>query len=46
MHVVTSRDEETGEELETFEPIEDAKLEAKLIEVANSQLNDEEEPEE
>ena len=46
MHVVTSRDEETGEELETFEPIEDEKLEAKLIEVANSQLNDEEEPEE
>lgn len=45
MHVVNSKDEVTGEDMEAFEPIEDAALEAKLIEVANSQLNDEEEPE-
>lgn len=46
MHVVNSKDEVTGEEMEAFEPIEDAKLEAKLIEVATSRLNDDEEPEE
>lgn len=45
MHVINSVDEATGEELEEFEPVENAELEARLIEIATSQLNDEEEPE-
>lgn len=45
MKVVTSTDED-GEELESFEPIEDAELEAKLIEIANNQMNGDDEPDE
>lgn len=45
MHVVNSVDETTGEEMEEFEPVEDAELEERLIEIATNQLNDEEEPE-
>lgn len=44
MKVITSTDE-NGEELESFEPIEDEELEAKLIEIANNQLNADDEPE-
>lgn len=45
LRVVSSVDEETGEEMEEFQPIEDEKLEEKLIEIATSKLNEDEEPE-
>ena len=45
MKVVTSTDE-NGEELESFEPIEDLDLENKLIEIASNQMNDDEEADE
>lgn len=38
MKVVTST--EDGEEFETFEPIEDEKLETRLIEIANTRLSE------
>lgn len=44
MKVVVST--EDGEEFETFEPIEDEKLEARLIEVANTRLNEDAEADE
>ena len=37
---------ENGEELESFEPIEDEKLEARLIEVATTRLNEDAEGDE
>lgn len=40
---VTVSTDENGEELESFEPIEDADFEAKLIEVANAQLEEDDE---
>ena len=46
MKVITSKDEATGEELETFEPIEDAELEERVMAVANTVLNEEEPAEE
>ena len=42
MKVNTSTDE-NGEELEEFIPVEDQALEAKLIEIASTRLNDEDE---
>ena len=44
MKVVPSTGDD-GEEYEDFEPIEDEALEAKLIEVATTRLNDDEDPE-
>ena len=45
VHVRAYRDEETGEDMEELEPVEDAALEEKLIAVANTRINeDEEEP--
>jgi uncharacterized protein YrzB (UPF0473 family) len=38
--------DENGEEMEEFVPIEDADLEARLIEIASTRLNDDEEEEE
>ena len=35
--------DENGEELEEFVPVEDQKLEAKLMEIATTKLNDDEE---
>lgn len=45
MKVVVSKDE-NGEELETFEPILDEALEERVMAVANTKLNEEEEEEE
>lgn len=45
MKVITSTDE-NGEELESFEPIEDLDLENKLIEIANNKMNEDEEADE
>lgn len=42
MKIVPTTDE-TGEELEEFVPVEDQKLEAKLMEIATMKLNDDEE---
>ena len=44
MKVLTSKDE-NGEEMEEFVPIEDEKLEERLMEVASTRLNEEEEEE-
>lgn len=41
MKIVASTDE-SGEELEEFVPVEDQKLEAKLMEIATLKLNDDE----
>jgi hypothetical protein len=41
MKIVPTTDE-TGEELEEFVPVEDQKLEAKLMEIATTKLNDDE----
>lgn len=43
---VTTMTDENGEEMESFEPIEDAELEAKLIEIANNQMNGDDEADE
>lgn len=43
MKVVTSTDE-NGEEFDDFVPVEDEALEAKLIEVATTKLNEDDEP--
>ena len=45
MKVITSTDE-NGEEMESFEPIEDLDLENKLIEIASNRMNDDEEADE
>ncbi len=45
MKVVTSTDE-NGEEMEEFVPIEDPDLEARLIEVASTKMNEEDDEEE
>ena len=45
MKVNTSTDE-NGEEMEEFVPIDDPELESKLIEIASSRLNEEDEEEE
>jgi len=42
MKIVPTTDE-NGEELEEFVPVEDQKLEAKLMEIATTKLNDDEE---
>jgi len=42
MKIVITTDED-GEELEEFVPVEDQKLEAKLMEIASMKLNDDEE---
>ena len=42
MKIVLTTDED-GEELEEFVPVEDQKLEAKLMEIASMKLNDDEE---
>ena len=42
MKIVPTTDED-GEELEEFVPVEDQKLEAKLMEIASMKLNDDEE---
>lgn len=42
MKIVITTDE-NGEELEEFVPVEDQKLEAKLMEIASMKLNDDEE---
>ena len=42
MQIVPETDED-GEELEAFVPVEDQKLEAKLMEIATTKLNDDEE---
>lgn len=42
MKIVVTTDED-GEELEEFVPVEDQKLEAKLMEIASMKLNDDEE---
>ena len=42
MKIVPTTDED-GEELEEFVPVEDQKLEAKLMEIATTKLNDDEE---
>ena len=42
MQIVPSTDE-NGEELEEFVPVEDQKLEARLMEIATTKLNDDEE---
>ena len=42
MKIVLTTDED-GEELEEFVPVEDQKLEAKLMEIATMKLNDDEE---
>ena len=42
MKIVPTTDED-GEELEEFVPVEDQKLEAKLMEIATMKLNDDEE---
>lgn len=44
LQVLTSTNED-GEEMEEFVPIEDLDLEEKLIEIANSKLNEDDEPE-
>ena len=41
MKVNTEKDPESGEELETFEPITDAALEERVMAVANMKLNEE-----
>ncbi|MBR4081274.1 MAG: DUF1292 domain-containing protein [Clostridia bacterium] len=41
MKVVSAKDEETGEEYDEFVPVEDEALEAKLIEVATTKLDEE-----
>ena len=45
MKVITSTDE-NGEEMEEFAPIEDPDLEARLIEVASTRMNEDDEEEE
>lgn len=45
MKVITSTDE-NGEELESFEPIEDLDLENKLIEIASNRMNSDDEADE
>ena len=46
MQVVTSTDEATGEEMEEFVPIEDEELEARVMELADARLNEEDVEEE
>lgn len=46
MKVVVTKDEATGEELETFEPIEDAALEERVMAVANTKLAEDDAEEE
>ncbi|MDO4483150.1 MAG: DUF1292 domain-containing protein [Clostridia bacterium] len=43
---VVAGTDENGEEIETYEPIEDEALEAKLIEIAQTTLDEEDEEEE
>ena len=43
VHVRAYKDEETGEEMEELEPVEDPALEEKLIAIATTRLNDDDE---
>ena len=45
VHVRAYKDEETGEEMEELEPIEDAALEEKLIAIASTRLDEQDEEE-
>lgn len=45
MKVVVSKDEATGDELETFEPILDAELEERVMAAANTKLIEDDEAE-